>query len=398
MALTFALIKTRISSLLQDPSGTIFKTATNGEMELEIADSLFEIPKWVPYIDSVPDVFQIETRAGSATSDTSGALVDGTNVQFLSTDVGKVVYNTDTKKWGIVTAFVSTSQLTLNKDLFPDGDEGYRMYNKGCVESNQINIEDITDRYEIEDGDRIEHPIGTRRNVADVEGDILTIGVETSVLDDSSTADGAEPVVDVHIYFRKRQFISQLTDLLGAVDLIAGYSAGDTSMVVDALQSSGTVKAGQLFTVAGTRGTYRATADATITSNEATISFFPGLENDVDDNDVVTFKQSTLTPTLEPLFVRYVAAKLAINKPGAIIPESRSKVRPYLTDGSFTINESNKGGPGTSGDYLSYVRAEKELVEQMRLYQDLGEREMIKVVDELGRLADPRPHEIFPRT
>ena len=208
----------------------------------------------------------------------------------------------------------------------------------------------------------------------------------------------AEPVVDVHIYFRKRQFISQLTDLLGAVDLIAGYSAGDTSMVVDALQSSGTVKAGQLFTVAGTRGTYRATADVTITSNEATISFFPGLENDVDDNDVVTFKQSTLTPTLEPLFARYVAAKLAINKPGVIIPESRSKVRPYLTDGSFTINESNKGGPGTSGDYLSYVRAEKELVEQMRLYQDLGEREMIKVVDELGRLADPRPHEIFPRT
>ncbi len=396
MALTYALVKTRISSLLQDPDGTIFKKAADGEIELEIADSNFDVAKWVPHVDSVPDVFQIETRAGSATSDTSGALVDGTNAQFLSTDVNKAIYNTDTKKWGIVTAFVSTSQLTLNKDLFPDGNESYKMYNKGCVSQNQINIEDITDRYDIEDGDRIEHPIGTRRNVAAVEGDILTIGVDTSVLDDSSTADGAEPVVDVHVYFRRKHFISQLTDLLGAVDLIAGYSAGDTSIVVDDLTTNEVIKAGQPFTVAGTRGIYRVTTDVTIASSEATISFFPGLENDVDNDTVVTFKQSTLTPTLEPLYVRYVASKLAINKPGIIIPESRSKARPHLTEGEFTINESNKGGPGTSSDYLAYSRAEIALAEQIRFYQDLGERMMVKVVDELGRLAVSREHEIFP--
>ena len=178
---THSAFKTRISSLLQDPSGTIFSTATDGEMELEILDSGFEIARWAPYFDSVPDVFQIESRSGTATSDTSGALVDATNAQFLSTDAGKVVYNIGDKSWGIVTAFVSTSQLTLNKDLFPDGDESYRMYNKGCTQRNQINIVDITDRYDIVDGDRIEHPTGTRRNIDDVEGDILTIGVDTSV-------------------------------------------------------------------------------------------------------------------------------------------------------------------------------------------------------------------------
>ncbi len=395
---THSAIKTRISALLQDPSATIFSTATDGEMELEIIDSGFEIARWVPYIASGPDVFQIESRSGTATSDTSGALVDATNAQFLSTDAGKVVYNATDKSWGIVTAFVSTSQLTLNKDLFPDGDETYYMFNKGCTETNQVNIVDITDRYEIEDGDRIEYPIGTRRNIADVEGDILTLRVDASVIENSSQVDSASPNVDVHVYFRKRHFISQLTTLTGAVDLTAGYSAGDTSMVLGTLQTSGTIKAGQLFTLASTRGTYRVTADATITASAATISFYPGLENDVADTTVVTFKQSTLTPTLEPLFCRYVAAKLAINKPGVIIPESRSKARPYLTDGSFTINESNKGGPGTSNDYLNYVRQEIALAEQMRFYTELGEREMAKVVNELSRMSNSRTSEIFPRT
>ena len=398
MAWSFSTIKTRISSLLQDPAASIFSTDTDGEMELEITDSSRDIARWVPYIASNPDVLQMESRSGAATSDTSGALVDATNAQFLSSDVGNVVYNIDDKAWGIVTAFVSTSQLTLNKDLFPDGDESYRMYNQGCTEISQINIVDITDRYEVEDGDRIEYPIGTRRNIDAVEGDIITVGVDTSMVENSSQVDSASPNVDVHIYFRKRHFISQLTTLTGAVNLSAGYSAGDTKMVLGTLQTTGTIKAGQLFTIAGTRGTYRVTTDATITAGAATISFYPGLENDVDDTTVVTFKQSTLTPTLEPLFCRYVAAKLAMSKPSVIIPESRSKARPYMTDGSFTINESNKGGPGTSGDYLQYARAEIALAEQMRFYRELGEREMAKVVDELSRMAISRPHEIFPRT
>lgn len=395
---THSAIKTRISTLLQDTTGTIFSTATDGEMELEIIDSGFGIAQWVPYIPSIPDVFQIESRSGTATSDTSGALVDATNAQFLSTDVGKVIYQATDKTWGIVTAYVSTSQLTLNKDLFPDGNESYYMFNKGCKVSNQINIEDIADRYEIEDGDRVEHPIGTRRNIDDVEGDILTIGVDTSVLEDSSQVDDAAPNVDVHVYFRKRHFISELTTLTGAVNLGAGYDAGDTSMILGSLQTTGTIKAGQLFTIASTRGTYRVTADATITAGAATISFYPGLENDVDDTTVVTFKQSTLTPTLEPLFCRYVAAKLAMNKAGIVVPESDSKARPYLTGGSFTIDESNKGGPGTPSTYLTYARAEIGLAEQKKYYREIGEREMAKVVEELSRMAISRANEIFPRT
>lgn len=398
MAWTHSAIKTRISSILQDPSATIFDTATDKEMELEIIDSGFAIAKWVPHVDSAPDVFQIESRTGTATSDTSGALVDGTNAQFLSTDVDKVVFNATDKTWGIVTAYVSTSQLTLNKDLFPDGNETYYMFNKGCKNINQINIEDIVDRYEIEDGDRIEHPIGTRRNIDSVEGDILTIGVDTSVLDDSSQVDDASPNVAVHVYFRKRHFISVMTDLSGIVDLSAGYDAGDTSMMIDSLTTGDVIKAGQLFTIAGTRGTYRVTTAVTVASSEAIVAFYPGLENDVDNDTVVTFKQSTLKPTLEPLFCRYVAAKLAMSKPSLIIPESRSKARPFLTGGSFTINESNKGGPGTSGDYLAYAAAEIDLSEQMRYYRELGEREMEKVEAELSRMAISRVNEIFPRT
>ncbi len=395
---THSEIKTRISALLQDPSGTIFKTATDGEMELEIIDSGYDVALWVPYIASDPDVFQIETRSGAATSDTSGALVDSTKSQFLSTDVGKVIYQTTDKSWGIVTAFVSTSQLTLNKDLFPDGDESYIMLNKGCVENNQINIEDITDRYEIEDGDRIEHPIGTRRNVAAVDGDILTIGVDVSTLDNSSQVDNASPSVDVHVYFRKRHFISVMTDLSGLVDLVAGYSAGDTSIVVDALTTGDIIKAGQLFTIAGTRGTYRATADVTVAASEAIVTFYPGLENDVDNDTAVSFLQSTLTPALQSLFCRYVAAKLAISKPGIIIPETRSKARPLLSEGQFAIDNSNKGGPGTPGDYLNYTNAEIRLSEQLALYGQLGAAAMTKVEDDLSKMAISRVNEIWPRT
>uniref|UniRef100_A0A6M3KD42 Uncharacterized protein n=4 Tax=viral metagenome TaxID=1070528 RepID=A0A6M3KD42_9ZZZZ len=505
--LTYAQIKAKISTILQDTSGVIYSTATDGEIELTIDDSLREIPRWAPYIPSDPDVFQIETRNGTATSDSSGHLVDATNAQFLATDVDKVVFNTTDKTWGIITAWTSTSDVTLNKDLFPDGNEGYMILNKGCTEITQVNIEDIVSRYDVEDGDRIEYPIGTRRNIDDVEGDILTIGIDTSILPDTNTT-GVNK--DVHIYFRKYHFISQLTTLTGAVNLGAGYSAGDTSMVLDTLQTSGTIMTGQPFTIAGTRGVYTVTADATISTSAATIAFYPGLENDVANDVVVTFKQSTLPASLEPLFCKYVAAKVEMGKANLPVQQAITAITTLTTasdtisamsdrinqaiddnvsgrtetdkavalistsaaaeialmnaqideaknkiiEGEFSINESNKGGPGTATDWLNSASADinvaqgylgvargyfeqaqqdetlsnnygqmaarelsnaNQLLNQSignlrqiatglqvagswRILQEKAERDMAKVEDELSRIATSRTYEIYART
>ena len=344
MAQTYTALKTRIASIFQDSGGAIFDQNTDKELELTIKDCLRDFSLIFPYIPSYPDVFQVESRAGTATSDTAGALVDATNSQFLSTDVGKIVYNEDDKIWAIVTAYVSTSQLTLSKDIFPDGNENYSIFNKGCTNTKQINIEDITDRIDIRDGDRLEYPIGTRRNIDSVDGDILTIGYDSAVNDTSET----DADKDVQIFFRKYHRVSQLTTLTGAVNLIAGYDAGDTSMILDALQTSGTIEQDQEFTIAGTRGTYRVTTNAPITAEAATISFWPGLANDVDNNIVITFKRSTLTPNLESAFCKYVAGVMAINKSSMPIKESvnviaiLSKVNIAIDEMSNRINQAIK--------------------------------------------------------
>ncbi|KKK99444.1 hypothetical protein LCGC14_2632680, partial [marine sediment metagenome] len=111
------------------------------------------------------------------------------------------------------------------------------------------------------------------------------------------------------------------------VDLVAGYSEGDTSMVIDDLQSAGTIEADQEFTIANTRGIYRVTADATIASNEATVSFYPGLESDVDNDVVVTFTQSTLTdPKVETFVINYASALAAIREPMLLYQQANAAI------------------------------------------------------------------------
>lgn len=351
MAQTYAELKATVEDIT-DTIGT--SALADAVLETIIADTMIaafrELARYSPHL--VIETFQVESRTGEATSDTASALVDTTSSQFLSTDVGKVVYNSDDKTWAIVTAYVSTSQLTLSKDIFPDGNEAYEIYNKGCANAKQINIEDVTDYLWIE---AVEYPIGKRRNW-ELNGDILTIGINFTP-EDTSESDADK---DVHVYFAKRHKVSQLTTLTGAVNLIAGYTAGSTSMVLDALQTSGTIEAGQEFTIASTRGTYRVTAAATITTSAATISFFPGLESTVADGTVVTFKSSTLTEVLEPLVTEWVIAKILI------------KV------GTAYINRTNLGGGNIWQQYV----------------QD-GRDKLKEVYQKLEKLAHPRNNELY---
>jgi len=306
---TYAAIRDLIEQKLQDTGNTTFATA---ELDLYIADALREMPRYVPHV--VRETFQIESRTGTAGTTTAGKLIDATKAQFLAADVGKMVHNLTDDTWAQITVYNTTSSIDLSSDIMASGDS-YEILNAGCTSPKQVNISAETDYIGIE---RVEYPTGTKRNWILANG-ILEIMVDS--VDDSRvlTAGLVQPKVNVDIYFKKRHKLSQLTDFAGAVNNAGGYAAGATSMAVNGIQATGTIEEGQEFTVAGTRGTYHATADATISANAATVSFYPGLGSAIENADVVTFIQSTLTQELEGPFADYVAACAALDKsPGEI--------------------------------------------------------------------------------
>ncbi|KKN74866.1 hypothetical protein LCGC14_0386150 [marine sediment metagenome] len=315
MAKTFATIVDDIQSKLQD-DGTLFTDAKVAE-EIERVFREISQPSHIdPYIRR--ESFKLETRTGEATSDTANALVDATNAQFLSTDVDKVIYNTDDRTWAIVTAYVSASQLTLDRDAFPDGNENYEMFNKGCINNLQINIEDVTDYIGADHGvlQDAEHspefPLGTKRNVK-VAGDILTVGIDFAP-DDSADSDAD---IEVFVWFMVRHRVSQLTDLAGATT--SAISAAATSVPVDGFSGTEIVAEGTEFKIAGVRGQYRVTAAVTLSSGAGTLVVSPPLEAAAAENDVVTVIGSTLTPKLEQIVVDLTAGRTGRSKAGNFI-------------------------------------------------------------------------------
>lgn len=85
-----------------------------------------------------------------------------------------------------------------------------------------------------------------------------------------------------------------------ALQLNAGIAAGATSAVFkDSGGSlSGTVKAGDTFTIAGNTQSYTITADATAASNLITVSFSPGAAAAASTSAVVTLTQTSGTQNL----------------------------------------------------------------------------------------------------
>ena len=317
MPKSYSTLRDEVESLLQDSSNAIFSTT---ELDLVIPDVLREVSHYEPYV--ARESFYTESRIGTATATTAGKLIDTGKVQFVAGDVGKVVYNETDLTWAVIKTYNSTSSVDISKDIMAKG-ENYKIFNKGCINSKQIDISDITDYISVES---VEYPIGRKRDWF-ISGNCLEIAIDA----DPSTTD-----TEVYVYFNKYHRVSQLTDFLGAVDSTPGYAAGITEMLLKDLQSSGTIEEGQEFTVEKTRGLYRVTANATIATNAATIDFYPGLESIIGDDTVITFKQSTLTPILEPMVVALSAARADISK------------------SIGNIDKVNTGGPGVWQSRLAW--------------------------------------------
>jgi hypothetical protein len=304
MAQTYALLKAEAATILQDAGTAVF---TGGELDLAIQDALREIAVYHPYV--VRETFTVEGRSGSASTTLASSLCDSVKLQFVAGDVGKVVFNQTDKTYALVTAYVSASTLTISKDIMASA-EGYQLFNKGCWSNKQVNIENTPDYLWAE---KAEYPTmnipPSYRNVS-TEGDILTIEMDREP-DDTDPAN-TDADREVYVYFAKRHKLSQLTDLSGLIAATAAVSA--TSIAMSSLQAAGTIEADQEFTIANVRGVYRTTAVIPVATT-AVATFWPPLESAIAaSGGVVTFKQSTLNPRLEPILVNWVAGKAAINK------------------------------------------------------------------------------------
>ncbi len=370
MPKAFATLVDEVERKLEDSSNVIWSAPNLG---LDLEDAIREISEYKPHV--MEYTYTFESRTGTATATTSNALVDTTETQFLSTDVDKVIYNTYDNTWAIVTAFVSSSQLTLSKDIMASS-ENYEMFNKGCRTKYQINIEGITDYVgPAERGIiRLEYPlssdsisydiwyysdlysIDTEKNFR-IEGDILTVDVWWVP---DSKPDTPANDVEVRIWVEARQRVSQLTDLIGAITAaLPSPNVGATSIAIDGLNDSEIVAEDTLLTIAGVRGIYRVTADVTLSSGGGTLGIHPGLIDAVAENDVVTIVGSTLDTELERMIVELTAARAATQK------------------SIDFIDQINKGGTTTPRDFESW-----------------GARRLDLVLSQLERLRNRRP----PRT
>ena len=345
---TYAETQTMILQMLQDTGSAIFDTT---ELGYWIEESLKEFAAYIPHI--VPVVFQIESRDGSETAGTASSLTDASKSQFLAGDVEKVVHNTTDETWAVVETFSSASVLTLNADIM-DLNENYNIYNKRCWNRRQIYIGDVTDYLRV---DSVEYPIGTKRNWV-IYNDILEIIVDF-VADSDSTL-STVPNVDVLVRFVKPHKLNQLTDWSG--ELTANGSKGDTTIAVDGFNASEKVERGDEFYIQFHRYLYTVMADTTFTAGAGTLTFFPGFEAAVTDNDDIEFVKSTLQPHHEEMFAHLVAARAS------------------MSNSISLINKVNVGGAGAWADFQSW-----------------GERKLSEVLRKLNKIAVPRTKRLYSR-
>ncbi len=324
---TYSEMRDLAEQIYQDTGNAVAGTV---EWDYWIAEGLKKFSTYRPHIVDV--IFKLESRFGDDVTGTTDKLTDSVKSQFLASDATdeKVVHNVTQNTYAVVTAQDSTSIYSISKDIF-SANEAYRIYNKRCTNNRQIYIGDVIDYLWI---DSVEYPIGTKRNWK-VMDEVLEFRVD--LIPDSDTTLDRLPDVDVLVRFvkpHKMFFIAATTTGRVATTTTAG-----TLSVSAGTLGAGSILAGDEFHLENQRFVYTVTADTAITSNTATISFFPGLDTDAPNTtDVLTFRTNTLKPQDEEIFGRLIASRAAM-----------SNARGF-------IGAINFGGLNTSREYILWKR------------------------------------------
>lgn len=292
---------------------TLSTTWTDAKINLLIDNALSEISEAVPFI--MMDTYPLETRRGIATSTLANNLVDATNAYFLAGDVGKVIYNTTDRTWTTIRAYTSTTTVVLHTNIMASG-EGYEIYNKECWNNRQINIEEVGDFLSIIGAIYpIEPSLDTFVNMRSVKvlGNDKILEIDTAWVDNTKNADAYKYV---QLYLARQHKLNHMTDLAAATT--AAYAAAIKTIALNGLTDADTpISKNTLFyftklqgAASSSRFLYRTTADATIGTQAATISFYPGLETAVSSADEIAFIGSTLTPDLERILIDMVTGQI----------------------------------------------------------------------------------------
>ena len=302
MSQTYASMTTLVVSKLQSGGTADYSVA---EVDAHIATALGELSQYQPHL--VPMRFRLESRYGADVTGTSSKLTDLVKLQFLSTDVGKVVHNLTDDTWGVVTGYTSTSVLSISKNMMAANEE-YRLYNQECWNEKQIYLGNVPENYVIES---VEYPVGTKRNWKRF-GRVVEIDVDF-VDDSDSTLDNLGKTL-VLVWFSKPHVVSQLTDWQG--QCAATAATGATTLSMNALQTSGTVHVGDEFTVMNTDGYYVVAESSVIAASTTVVTFYPPLDSPVSASTGVYtyFTKTTLEPYQEDLTADLAASRLAIDK------------------------------------------------------------------------------------
>ena len=151
----------------------------------------------------VREIVYATNKSGTATATTASHLIDTTNSQFESGDVGKTVYNATDKTTAKITAYTSASDVTLDTDIMAS-DESYYIFDTDCISAKEVDISDIEDLIEVE---YAEYPTRQdprdKRNVEEI-GDIIRIKV-TATPDDGD---------EIFLYCRKVHTLTESSSSL----------------------------------------------------------------------------------------------------------------------------------------------------------------------------------------
>jgi len=308
--MTRATIIDNINNII---GATLTATWTDAKINSLIDNTLSEVSDVVPFV--MVDIYQLETRRGAATSTSSNNLVDATNSQFLTGDVGKAIYNTTDKTWAEIQSYSSETTVGLSADIMASG-EGYEIYNKGCWNHRQINIGDSGDFLWVIGAVYPASPnlISSTHNMREVKllSQNKIAEIDVAWIENTKNTSANK---DVQLYLARQHVLNVATDFAGAAT--AAGTAGDKTLAVDVLGDSETYYKNSLFyftlidaIVMDSRLTYRLTADVTMSSGAGTLSFFPGLECNTTDNDTIAFIKSTLSPELERILIDIVTGEL----------------------------------------------------------------------------------------